>query len=101
MLVAHVTDASPTLSVAVPLNTIVLDEVGIAVEDGELITRVGGVVSGDFGVFGGAGAVWRVTTYDCDTLLTLSLAVIIIVFVPLERGIPAAPHGEDPWAMPD
>lgn len=67
MFVAHVTDATPKLSFAVPVNTIDAAEVETAVEDGDVIARVGGVVSlplGADGVTGVAGVdeVCRVTT---------------------------------------
>ena len=45
MFVDHVTDVTPTLSVAVPVNEIVADEVETAVPPGAAIVNVGGVVS--------------------------------------------------------
>ena len=41
----HVTDATPTLSEAVPENTMLVDELYTFVLAGEMIVRVGGVVS--------------------------------------------------------
>ena len=57
----HVTDVTPTLSDAVPANTIVLVVVYTFVLDGDRIVRVGAVVSGvagggfDGGGFDGGG----------------------------------------------
>lgn len=55
VLVDHVTDVTPTLSLAVPLNVIVEAEVDTDVAPGEEIVNVGGVVSVPPPVVGGAG----------------------------------------------
>jgi len=61
VLVIQVIEVTPTLSLAVPLNTIEDEEVETEVDEGETIVSEGGVVSfGDFGavgVEGGVGAV--------------------------------------------
>jgi len=64
----HVTLATPTLSLAVPLTTIELADVEIVELAGETIVKEGGVVSGAEGGDGGAGGFgggaevcWRVT----------------------------------------
>jgi hypothetical protein len=66
MLVAHVTEVTPTLSLAVPLNAIEADEVETAVPPGDAIVNVGGVVSVPDPLVG-AGAVCLVIVTTCDT----------------------------------
>ena len=61
VLVDQVTLFTPTLSLAVPLNSMEDAEVETPVDEGELIVSDGGVVSGPVG---GGGVVWRVTTSD-------------------------------------
>jgi hypothetical protein len=63
VLVDHVTDVTPTLSLAEPLKEIEAAEVPTVVEEGELMVSVGGVVS-LVGGFPGLVAGWRVTTND-------------------------------------
>jgi len=63
VLVDHVTDVTPTLSLAEPLKEIEAAEVPTVVEEGELTVSVGGVVS-LVGGFTGLDATWRVTTND-------------------------------------
>jgi len=48
----HVTDATATLSEAVPLNATEEADVEIEVEAGDTIVKLGGVVSPDVGVVG-------------------------------------------------
>jgi hypothetical protein len=55
VLVTQVTVVTPTLSLAVPLNTIVADEVETEVDDGEAIVSEGAVVSVEPGVAVGGG----------------------------------------------
>jgi hypothetical protein len=82
VLVNHVTEVTPTLSLAVPLNTIVADDVETVAAPGDAIVNAGGVVSvpdpapdpppdpppdAPPDVGGAAGAVCLVTVTTCDT----------------------------------
>jgi hypothetical protein len=98
-LVDHVTEVTPTLSLAVPLKTIDAAEVETDVEDGDTMVSEGGVVFdvevGDVGVGAGVGEVVdvvpacvRVTTADCETTVTPSVAVTAMVFDPTANGTP-------------
>jgi hypothetical protein len=58
VLVVHVTDVTPTLSLATPLKTIDADDVDTDVEEGVVMVIEGGVVfSVDVGDVGAVGAV--------------------------------------------
>ena len=50
VLVDHVTEVTPTLSLEVPLKAMDADEVEIDDADGAVMVSEGGVVSGDVGV---------------------------------------------------
>jgi hypothetical protein len=120
VFVAQVTVFTPTLSLAVPLNASDDAEVETDVDDGIEIVSVGGVVSPVpvvvvvvvvgvevvvLVVAVVVDAVVRVTTAVCETCVTLSLAVTVIVFDPIASGrfitlhalpmIAAVPEG--PW----
>ncbi len=112
VFVLHTTDATATLSDAVPLKIIDAADVETAVAEGELIVNVGGVVSPDFGapgvpggftggVTGGAPVdCCRAIVKDCEVCVALSDAVIVTVFDPSESGMAAMVHDGDPWARP-
>jgi hypothetical protein len=62
VFVDQVTEVTPTLSLAVPLNAMVAAEVDTEVAPGDATVKVGGVVLvGEPVVVGGAGAVGGVT----------------------------------------
>ena len=97
VFVAQVTVFTPTLSLAVPLNASDDAEVETDVDDGIEIVSAGGVVSpvpvvvvvvvvGVVVVVVVAAAAVRVTTAVCETCVTLSLAVTVIVFDPIASG---------------
>jgi hypothetical protein len=78
VFVDHVTEVTPTLSLAVPLNAIVAAAVETDVAPGDAIVKLGAVVSvpvpplGAVGVVGGVGATGAVTASlvtvtTCDT----------------------------------
>src|SRR5579872_6877592 len=81
VLVAQVTDVTPTLSLAVPENVMEDAVVEMEVDDGEAIVRVGGVVS--VGLFTGGvppdGGACRVMTTVAETRVALSDATIVMV----------------------
>lgn len=106
MLVAQLTEVTPTLSLAVPLNAIVADEVEIEVAPGDAMVNAGGVVSLPVvgGVAGGAvvvGAVCRVTVTTCDTWAEPDVAVTVIVFTPTVSGIFEIVQAALPVARPE
>src|SRR5437870_10096617 len=82
VLVAQVTAATPTLSLAVPLIVMEAAEVETVAEAGEAIASEGGVVSWD----GSGGALWRVTVTGCVTWPAPAVAVIVRVIAPEARG---------------
>src|SRR5690349_6488788 len=96
--VDHLTDATPTLSVAVPPIASVARVVEKLVLDGDAIARVGGVVSpvgeagaegvvGVPGVEGAAGAGgWNVTMTEREICAAPDMAVTVIVFEPAVKG---------------
>lgn len=68
IFVDHVTDFTPTLSFAVPLNVMMADEVETVVAPGDAMVNVGGVVSvPDPPPLAGGAAVCLVTVTTCDT----------------------------------
>jgi hypothetical protein len=91
MLVDQVTDVTPTLSLAVPLNAIVADDVEMVVAPGDAIVNVGGVVSAPVppplvgGVAGGGVCLVTVTTWE--TWLDPAVAVTVIVLTPIASVI--------------
>lgn len=103
ILVDHTTDVTPALSLAVPLNTIVDDDVETVVAPGDAMVNVGGValvlVPVVGGVAGGTGCLVTVTT--CDTWLEPAVAVTVIVFTPIASGIFEIVQAEEPLATPD
>ena len=91
VFVAQVTVFTPTLSVAVPLNASDDAEVETDVDDGIEIVSAGGVVStvpvvGVVVVVVVVVTAARVTTAVCETCVTLSLAVTVIVVDPIASG---------------
>src|SRR5260370_39026515 len=96
----HVTEATPTLSYAVPLTTSELLDVARLLVDGDTIVKVGGVVSGPDG--GGGGVVcWRVTVtprvaWPCFE----SRPGMVMNVAPDLTGIPATVRLSDPFASP-
>jgi hypothetical protein len=100
VLVVHVTEVTPTLSLATPLKTIDAADVETDVEDGVVMVNEGGVVFdddvGDVGV--GAGVVVdvvacvRVIAADCETSARPSVAVTAMVFDPTANGTPETLH---------
>jgi hypothetical protein len=84
VLVDQVIFATPTLSLAVPLNAIEDADVDTLVAPGDPIVNVGGVVSGPAGVVGAACLV-MVTT--CDTFVVPAVANTVMVFTPIARAI--------------
>lgn len=110
IFVDHATEVTPTLSLAVPLNAIVAEDVEIEVAPGDATVNVGGVVSVPAvgGVVGGAvggavvvGAVCLVTVTTCDTCAEPAVAVTVIVFTPTARGIFEIVQAEPPAAIPE
>jgi hypothetical protein len=80
VLVDHVTEFTPTLSLEVPVNMMLDAEVETNVDEGEVMVTLGGVLSavvggpgtggaGTIGLTGvtGAATVWRVTSNCWDT----------------------------------
>jgi hypothetical protein len=103
VFVLQVTDATATLSEAVPLKTMDAAEVAIVVAEGELMVKVGGVVSGDLGtigVTGVTGAACRVIENDCVTCADPSVATMVILFDPIVSGIEPIVHEAEPCAIP-
>ena len=102
MFVDHVTDVTPTLSLAVPLNAIVADVVEIEVAPGDAIVNVGGVVSVP-PLVGGAGeaAACLVTVTTCDTVLVPAVAFTVIVFTPVASARFEIVQALEPAALPD
>jgi hypothetical protein len=103
VLVDHVTDVTPTLSLAVPLNSIVDDVVDTEVAPGVPMVNVGGVVSvPDPPPLVGAVAASRVTVTTFETLLEAVAAVTVMVFNPDANAIFGMLHAAAvPNAPPD
>ena len=103
VLVDHVTEVTPVLSLAVPLNEIVAAEVETDVAPGETIVNVGGAVSGPPPVVvGGADAACLVIVTDCETWLDPAVAVTVIVLAPMASAIFEIVHADaEPDAVPD
>jgi hypothetical protein len=95
-LVDQVIDVTPTLSLAVPVKTIVAAEVETEVDDGVTMVSEGGVVS-----VGLADALCLVTVTACDTRLIPSVALTVIELDPAASGIAAMFQEDDPWAEPE
>lgn len=100
MFVDHVTEVTPTLSVAVPLNEIAVAVVETVVPPGAEMVSVGGVVSVPPPLEGGV-AVCRVTLTICVTMLDPAVAVTVMVFAPIARAMLEIVHGAEPVALPE
>lgn len=116
MLVDHVTEVTPTLSLATPLKAIDAADVEADVEEGVRMVSEGGVVFDvDVGVVGagvgaGVGVVVdvvdvlcvRVIAADCEPSVTPSVAVTTIVFDPIASGKLGMLHAPPPiCAVPE
>jgi hypothetical protein len=101
MFVDQVTDVTPTLSLAVPLNSIVADDVETAVPPGAAIVKVGGVVSVPPPPLGGVAAAFcLVTVTICVTWLDPAVAVNVMVFTPIANAMLEIVHAALPAAVP-
>jgi hypothetical protein len=102
VLVDQVTAVTPVLSLAVPLTLMDAAVLAMDDDDGELIVSVGGVVSGlppevgEVGVGDTGDSDWRITMSNCETRLTVSMAVIVIEFEPVTNGMPGMVHVVEP-----
>ena len=94
VFVDHLTEVTPTLSLAMPLNEIAAEVVETDVAPGELTVSVGAVVS-ETGV-----PTCRVTVSTCETWLDPAVAVTVIVFVPAARAMLEIDHEVLPAALP-
>jgi hypothetical protein len=104
VLVDQVTDVTPTLSLAVPLNSIVDDVVDTEVAPGVPMVNVGGVVSvpDPPPLVGGGVTAPRVTVTTFETLLEVVAAVRVMVFNPGASAIFGMVHAAAvPNAPPD
>ena len=91
VLVDQVTDVTPAPSLAVPLKTMVADEVAIEVDEGLVIVSDGGAELGELCVI--------VTV--CETRLKPSVALTAIEFAPITSGMALMVHEDDPCAVPE
>jgi hypothetical protein len=99
VFVDHLTDVTPTLSLAVPLNAIDVAAVETDVAPGDPIVSVGAVVSVPVPPPPvGATAACLVTVTTCDTRLVPAVAVTVIVFEPIASAIFEMLHAD---AVPD
>jgi hypothetical protein len=101
VFVDQITCATPTLSLAVPLKTMLAALVEIDVAPGVAIVNVGAVVSVPPLLGGTAGKDWRVMVTLWDTLLDPAVAVTVKVFVPMASAIFGMVHVVIPDATPD
>ena len=83
------------MSVAVPLRVMEEADVEMEVDAGEMIVRLGAVVSGV------AGAVCRITLIEWEIDVAPWVAVTVIVFDPTTSGTPEIVQDDDPWAVPE
>ena len=89
------TDATLTLSLAVPLRVMEAADVETEVDEGELIVRLGAVVSGV------AEAVCRIMVIEREIDIAPCVAVTVNVFDPITSGMPEMVQEDDPWAVPE
>ncbi len=95
----HVTLVTPTLSLVVPLSTIVLSDVETVVAPGEVMVSDGAVASG----VPGCGVLARRVTFNVRVTRVCceSVAVIVITLSPTLSGIAAMVQFDEPSAIPD
>ena len=101
IFVDQMTDVTPTLSLAIPANEIVADEVEIVVAPGDEIVNVGGVASvPDPPPLEGTAVLVIVTTRD--TLFDPIVAATVIVLTPIASVMFEIVHAAAvPAALPD
>jgi hypothetical protein len=100
VFVDHMTDVTPTLSLAVPLNAIVADDVETEVAPGDAIVNEGGVVFPPDE--GAVDAATRVTVTTRDTQPDPADAVTVIVFAPIASATFEIVHAAAlPVAVPE